>query len=62
MTLNKKQRHVRRVKRVKHDFLTLADAAARAPGKLLGYDIDELLMLSGRIIERVKMILDTDLD
>ena len=25
MPLNKKQKHVRRVKRVKHDFLTLAD-------------------------------------
>ena len=28
------------------------------PGRLRGFDVDELLMLSGRIIERVRMILE----
>jgi len=28
------------------------------PGKLRGFDVDELLMFSGRIVERVKMVLE----
>jgi hypothetical protein len=28
------------------------------PGKLRGFDVDELLMLSGRIVERVRMVLE----
>lgn len=28
------------------------------PGRLRGFDIDELLMLSGRIVKRVKMVLE----
>jgi hypothetical protein len=28
------------------------------PGRLRGFDVDELLMLSGRIVERVRMVLE----
>ena len=32
------------------------------PGKLRGFDVDELLMLSGRIVERVKGVLECNFD
>ena len=32
------------------------------PGKLRGFDVDELLMLSGRIVERVKGVLECHFD
>jgi hypothetical protein len=28
------------------------------PGRLRGFDVDKLLMLSGRIVERVRMVLE----
>ena len=32
------------------------------PGRLRGFDVDELLMISGRIVERVKMVLENHFD